>query len=294
MLKIQNIKGKEYNHTAIYKICNLVNGKFYVGSAAKLNKRFYGYHNHKRIHNEHLKRSIEKYGEENFEIKILVKNISKEELLEAEQYYLDKYDVANNKMSYNICPVAQSRLGVKASSGTKLKLSKIRLGKKHSAESKEKISESKKKYWQDNPEASKEMSEIKKKYYRDNPEACKKHGEVMKKYYRDNSEACKEMSEIKKKYYRDNPEAKEKNRKQLDYVREKCRIARMKAVCQFDIKNGKFVQIFESATYASIKTKINRSCITSCCTGRQKIAGGFRFRFATEEEKLTLTNKEKK
>jgi len=36
-----------------------------------------------------------------------------------------------------------------------------------------------------------------------------------------------------------------------------------------------------------------RSGISLCCTEERNFAGGFKWRFATEEEKLTLTNKKK-
>ena len=77
-------------------------------------------------------------------------------------------------------------------------------------EDRQKMSESQKKYHEDNPEAGKEHSERMTKYFEDNPEAGKEHGEKMKKYFEDNPDAREQQSERLKKYY-ENPEAIKKN-----------------------------------------------------------------------------------
>jgi hypothetical protein len=95
-------------------------------------------------------------------------------------------------------------------------------------EDKQKMSEKRKKYFEEHPEAGKEHSERMKKYFEENPEAGKEHSERMKKYFdnpetrlkhseikkhifEENPEARKEASERMKKYY-ENPEATQKNR----------------------------------------------------------------------------------
>ena len=50
-------------------------------------------------------------------------------------------------------------------------------------------------------EAREKQSEIKKKYHQENPEAGKEHSEKMKKYYEDNPEVREQMSKIKKQYF---------------------------------------------------------------------------------------------
>ena len=75
---------------------------------------------------------------------------------------------------------------------------------------KQNMSETKKKYHEDNPEAGKEHGERMKKYYEENPEARQKNSEAQQKYYEEHPEAREQMSEIKKKYY-ENPEARQKN-----------------------------------------------------------------------------------
>ena len=78
-------------------------------------------------------------------------------------------------------------------------------------EDKQKMSEKRKKYFEEHPEAGKEHSERMKKYFEENPDAKEKMGEIKKKYFEENPEARKEASERMKKYY-ENPEATQKNR----------------------------------------------------------------------------------
>jgi hypothetical protein len=54
------------------------------------------------------------------------------------------------------------------------------------------------------------MSEIKKQYYNENPEARQQMSERVKKFFEENPEAGKEHSEKIKKNYEDNPELKKK------------------------------------------------------------------------------------
>lgn len=75
----------------IYKINNKINNKMYIGSTDNYKKRFYTHkhelNNDKHI-NIHLQRAWNKYGENNFEFKIL-EECNEKVKLEREQYYLD-------------------------------------------------------------------------------------------------------------------------------------------------------------------------------------------------------------
>jgi group I intron endonuclease len=104
----------------IYKIKNLINEDFYIGSTQNLNKRYYTHLNHIRTNKNtcvKLIRAVNKYGEENFSFEIIEK-CSVEDLLNREQYYLD---FLNPK--YNISKKAGSNLGIKRTEETKLKKS---------------------------------------------------------------------------------------------------------------------------------------------------------------------------
>ncbi len=78
--------------SGIYKITNTVNGKFYIGSSADINRRFYQHRRAltKRVHrNPILQKAWNKYGPEKFTFEILEECPSVNVLLEREQYYLD-------------------------------------------------------------------------------------------------------------------------------------------------------------------------------------------------------------
>ena len=86
-------------------------------------------------------------------------------------------------------------------------------GHVHAEEAIQKMSEMRKKYFENNPEAREKQSEKIKKYY-ENPEAIKKCSESQKKRY-ENPEAREQMREIKKKYNQENPEAREKQSEKI-------------------------------------------------------------------------------
>lgn len=112
---------KKSKGALIYKIKNLINGDFYIGSTQNLIKRYYTHLNHIRTNRNgctKLIRAVNKYKEENFSFEIIEK-CSTENLLKREQYYLD---VLNPK--YNISKIAGSNLGIKRTEEVKLKKSK--------------------------------------------------------------------------------------------------------------------------------------------------------------------------
>lgn len=95
----------------IYKILNLINGKFYIGSSNNLIKRWrdhlYRLRNNKHM-NKHLQNAYNKYGESSFAFVILESDNSwsGEELRKKEQEYLDYYFKNSPKLFYNMAPKA--------------------------------------------------------------------------------------------------------------------------------------------------------------------------------------------
>lgn len=77
------------------------NGKRYIGITSQLlYKRFHnglGYKNSPKMDN-----AINKYGWENIEHIILEENLTKEEALEKEKYYIKKYNTIDDNFGYNI------------------------------------------------------------------------------------------------------------------------------------------------------------------------------------------------
>lgn len=137
----------------IYKIRNLINGKFYIGSAfrkegIKGRLRFHKYQLNKGIHeNAYLQNAWNKYGSENFIFEIIEIVANKEIILEREQHYLDLYKSYDQKIGYNIHKIAGSALGFKHDEETKKQMSEKAsgennnfYGKKHSKESLEQMS----------------------------------------------------------------------------------------------------------------------------------------------------------
>jgi group I intron endonuclease len=127
--------------SGIYKITNLTDGKFYIGSAVNLEKRFYMHRNQLNLEkhrNSKLQRAWVKYGEFNFAFSVLEEVTDVARLIEVEQNWLDKTKAC--EVGYNICKVANSRLGVKASPETLQKMSIAATGYKHTPEAKSKIS----------------------------------------------------------------------------------------------------------------------------------------------------------
>lgn len=110
----------------IYKITNLINNKFYIGSSVCLNRRKenHFYQLNKNIHNnKHLQSSFNKYTKKNFKFEI-IEYCNKEDVLIREQHYLDTF-----KPHYNFCKIAGNTLGIKCSEETKRKISNSNRGK---------------------------------------------------------------------------------------------------------------------------------------------------------------------
>ena len=91
----------------IYCIENLVNSKKYIGSSINIKNRWYSHKTSlkKGLHHSYkLQRAWNKYGEENFEFKILkeIEIDQIKELRKIEQNYLDKFQSYNFKFGYNV------------------------------------------------------------------------------------------------------------------------------------------------------------------------------------------------
>lgn len=78
----------------IYKTINLINEKIYIGQEKFNNPNYYG-------SGLAIKVAIKKYGKENFKKEIIKEYFTKEDLCEAEKYWIKFYDSFVPK-GYNI------------------------------------------------------------------------------------------------------------------------------------------------------------------------------------------------
>ena len=166
----------------IYSIENIVNHKKYIGQSVNIKSRW---RHHKTdlnsgIHdNDYLQKSWNKYGEQNFEFKIL-EECSDDKLNERERYYIDLYDTMNRDYGYNLKSGGQD---------TNYVTKYVR----------NKISEGNKKYYEEHPEA-KIKNSIKAYKQWSNPEIkAKIMGENNGMYGKTHTEeARKKISEVQK------------------------------------------------------------------------------------------------
>lgn len=190
----------------VYKIVNKVNGKYYIGMTKQtLIKRFSQHKQNAKIgKNTYLYNAIRKYGNDNFEIELLLECSNKEECCVLEIEYISK-----NKNGYNLAPGGEGGFVVQDIESWKCKLKESRkdktpfLGKTHSEETKKKCSEVSKLYW--DSQQTYNWEDIKEYSYK---EAKEKFGISTTHYYRlknkseekplSRSDAAKRGWEIKK------------------------------------------------------------------------------------------------
>ena len=126
----------KYN-CGIYKITNINNGKYYIGSSININRRW---HEHKRNLNKnkhnniHLQKSWNKYGEASFLFEIIELVENEKDLIICEQQHLNSITPFNSMVTFNICKMAYSTLGIKHSNETKNKMSVSHNGTTHKKE----------------------------------------------------------------------------------------------------------------------------------------------------------------
>lgn len=93
-------------YCGVYKITNIKNGKFYIGSSIDIHTRWKQHINqlNKNIHNNiHLQNAWNKYGKNAFLFEIL-EECDKNNLRDLEQTYIDNTKCLDKKIGYNIAP----------------------------------------------------------------------------------------------------------------------------------------------------------------------------------------------
>lgn len=126
----------------IYTIMCMPTMKSYIGSSVNIGTRFC---QHKRLlyRNKHpniyLQNSWNKYGESLFEFHV-IEYCPKENLIGREQFYLDIFKPTDLRFGFNINPTADSNYGRKFGIIARNNNRNAQLGRKHSEETKKKIS----------------------------------------------------------------------------------------------------------------------------------------------------------
>lgn len=136
----------------VYKIENLINHKFYIGKhKGKFSINYYG-------SGSIIQQAVKKYGKDNFKIYLLKYCYTLKELNLTEKFYIFLYNATNRKIGYNISfggdggnlpkwmykEISRKKKKNKTNAGAKNSMyGKIpwNKGKKHSLETKQKISE---------------------------------------------------------------------------------------------------------------------------------------------------------
>jgi len=232
--------------TCIYKIESLIKKRIYIGSAVDYNSRI-RIHKHQLLKNKHhsqkLQRHVNKYGIDDLVFSILEDSISLENLIKKEQYYIDLINPY-----FNICKIAGSSLGSKRTKEFCEKLSELHknnkywVNKKHTEESKLKMSEAHKKMIGVlSPKYGKEVSKETRNKMRQN-RLGKKHS----------LETKQKMS-----ISNNNPG---------------------KSIYQYDL-NMSFIKKWDKLKLASDTLLIRSTAITNCLTGISKTSGGFIWKY---------------
>lgn len=97
------------NKSGVYKIYCKSNEKAYIGSSCDVKRRMQQHKSALRSNrhiNEHLQSAWNKYGENNFEF-VLLENVEVPNLLEREQFWIDKFLSHQRETGFNKCEVSR-------------------------------------------------------------------------------------------------------------------------------------------------------------------------------------------
>lgn len=264
----------------IYKITNLANGKFYLGSSNNLKKRRREHLwalRENRHDNPYLQNAFNKHGESNFAFEVIEQVLNEDGLRPTEQKYINELNACNREIGYNINKYASGgglmgednpNFGKKMSEEQKQKIRKTMTGRKYSLERRRNMSQNRK---------GKCVGENNWNFGRKKTEAEKqRQSEIMRGRYigEDNPFYRRKHSEITKKKMR------------------KAKIGKTGKLCPNSIaivqltKDGEFIEKHDAMQEAQRKTKVWASNIQKCCIGELKTSGGFKWMYYDDYIKL--------
>lgn len=273
----------------IYMIQNKVNGKIYIGQSVNIEDRWAdhksglngGYHI-----NKHLKNAWNKYGESNFEFTVICE-CEENQLNTMEEYYIFELMVYDPRVGYNKTYGGDSG---RHTEETKQKISESKkgenhhmFGKHHSEETKKKLSESNK--GENNPMYGKHLSEETKRKISENsgsrrPEVRKKmslaHKGANNHFYgkHHSEETKRKISEANKSKY-----CGENNPMYGKHHNEETKRKMSIPIVQIAPYTNKVVNVWGSATDAKRKEGFNNCNIINCCKGNRNTHGGYKWMY---------------
>lgn len=265
----------------IYKITNLVNEKFYIGSSNNLAKR-------RREHlwslrkgnhvNDYLQKSFNKYGEECFKFEVIEYIDNQEDLLSIEQIYLDNTNACDRNIGYNINEYAvgggligenNPNFGKPMPQETKEKIRQTMLGVKYSKERCLNMSKNRK---------GKCVGEANWNFGRMKTE----------------EEKQKQSTNMKGRYVgENNPMYGKKLSKDAIEKMRKSKIGKTGEQCPNSVsivqltKDNNYINKFSAMQEAQRQTGIWASNIQKCCIGQLKSSGGFKWMYYEDYQALT-------
>lgn len=130
------------NVPGIYCIRHISTNRRYVGSACRLMTRqsdHFSALKRGKHHSGRMQRAWDKYGHEAFLFEVLEYVENRSELIIREQHWIDFYQASVPSDGFNICAKAGSSLGKRHSEESKAKMSEARVGRKASLETREKM-----------------------------------------------------------------------------------------------------------------------------------------------------------
>lgn len=265
-------------YNCIYMYINKVNGKRYVGQAKDFIQR---HKEHIRKHDQVIDKAIDKYGIDNFEIKILAHNIpTQEKLNDYEKFFIKRYNSSiKNGEGYNVAEGGHNGNTMEGKTDEEIEEWKRKIGEgnkgKKGLVGEENPMYNKKgelhpSYGKTRTKESKQKMSISHKGTKATEETRQKMSEAHKGdknvfYGKKHSDASKQkMSEAKKGMYdgAKNPNAS----KVLQYTTD-----------------GILLNEWETIKEASEQTKTNKTSISMCCSGKRKTAGGFVWKYKKGE-----------
>jgi group I intron endonuclease len=282
----------------IYKITNLITNKCYIGETTKADpeKRWMQHKNtiKRGVGCPVLQSSVIKHGIHNFKFEILLICFD-EDRYKYEIEYIKKYN-ALVPNGYNILEGGPGGgfKGKKHSEETRKRMSKNmkqkyiddpNYGHVHSQETKNLISKNRKGI-NLGKKVSDETLQKRKNNFINNPEIKQKISNSLKEYHKNNVASCKTRENISnslKEYHKNkvndnigrSPEIKQKISDGLkEYHKNKIVKINLIRINQYDLNNN-LIHSFNNIIEACNATSIGRDAISRCCSGKFKFGGGF-------------------